>query len=52
MHWLREIENFFDTYKALENVRTVVRGWDHFEKALQVIEECRRRYRESNLGDR
>ncbi|MBI2843036.1 MAG: inorganic diphosphatase [Armatimonadetes bacterium] len=44
-HWLREIENFFDTYKTLEQVRTVVRGWDHADIAIRVIEECRQRYR-------
>jgi inorganic pyrophosphatase len=43
-HWLREIENFFDTYKTLENVQTVVRGWEHSDQAMKVIEECRTRY--------
>lgn len=49
-HWLREIENFFDTYKTLENVETVVRGWDHAEKAKRVIAECRDRYRSGELA--
>lgn len=49
-HWLREIENFFDTYKTLENVITVVRGWDDAEQAMRVIGDCRRRYEESR-GD-
>ena len=26
-HWLREIENFFQTYKTLEDRLTDVRGW-------------------------
>ncbi len=44
-HWLREIENFFDTYKTLENVRTVVRGWHRADRAMQVIDECRQRHK-------
>lgn len=43
-HWLREIENFFDTYKTLENLRTVVRGWGHVDSAVQIINECHSRY--------
>jgi len=43
-HWLREIENFFDTYKTLENLRTVVQNWDGAERAAAVIKECLERY--------
>jgi inorganic pyrophosphatase len=51
-HILREIENFFDTYKTLENVRTVVQGWDHVDKAMQVVHDCRELYRETHrAGD-
>jgi inorganic pyrophosphatase len=39
-HWLREIENFFATYKALEGVETSMQGWAHTARALQVISEC------------
>ncbi len=39
-HWLREIENFFATYKTLEDVATTMRGWDHRDRALQIISEC------------
>lgn len=39
-HWLREIENFFATYKTLEGVETTMQGWGHAERALQVISEC------------
>lgn len=46
-HWLREIENFFDTYKSLENVQTQLQGWDNSEQAVQVIKECVRRYEEN-----
>ncbi len=44
-HWLREIENFFNTYKTLEMVQTVVRGWDHADTALKVIADCRQHYK-------
>jgi inorganic pyrophosphatase len=36
-HWLREIENFFQTYKFLEGVPTQVCGWEGAEKAKQTI---------------
>ncbi len=43
-HWLREIENFFATYKTLEYVETTMQGWDHADCARRVIEECTARY--------
>lgn len=43
-HWLREIENFFDTYKALEDATTVVRGWHHVDHAAEVIQDCHERF--------
>lgn len=46
-HWLREITNFFDTYKTLEYLPTAVTGWDHADRAMQVISECRERCRAS-----
>ncbi len=42
-HWLLEIRNFFDTYKTLQGVQTQVTGWDHADRAVQVISECRDR---------
>lgn len=45
-HWLKEIGNFFDTYKTLENVQTVVEGWDHAPDAAEMVDNCRRRWRE------
>lgn len=50
-HWLREIENFFDTYKTLEDVKTVVRGWASVSDAEKVITECRERYNQSVRKD-
>lgn len=40
-HWLREIENFFETYKALEEKWTEVLGWEDVSAALRVIQEAR-----------
>jgi inorganic pyrophosphatase len=40
-HWLREIENFFQTYKALEPKWTDVVGWEDAAAAQRVIEEAR-----------
>ena len=36
-HLLREIENFFDTYKALEGRETEVSGWLGIEDAWRII---------------
>ena len=40
-HWLREIENFFQTYKALEPKWTDVVGWEDASAAQRVILEAR-----------
>jgi inorganic pyrophosphatase len=40
-HWLREIENFFETYKALEPKWTEVVGWEDARAAQRVIDEAR-----------
>lgn len=45
-HWLLEIRNFFDTYKRLQQLTTVVRGWEHSKDACKLIVECRQRYLE------
>lgn len=37
-HWLREIENFFQTYKTLENRLTHVRGWKDAAAAWDLLE--------------
>lgn len=46
-HWLREIENFFATYKTLEDKWTELNGWEDEGRAWQIIEESVERY---NLG--
>jgi inorganic pyrophosphatase len=40
-HWLREIENFFATYKTLEAKETEVTGWDGKQSAWNVIRAAR-----------
>jgi inorganic pyrophosphatase len=40
-HWLREIENFFQTYKALEDKWTDVVGWEDAVAAERVIAGAR-----------
>ena len=37
-HLLREIENFFQTYKTLENRQTDVKGWLGLEDAWRIID--------------
>jgi inorganic pyrophosphatase len=46
-HWLREIENFFATYKDLQGLQTELDGWDDREAAWRVIEEARDSFRRS-----
>jgi inorganic pyrophosphatase len=43
-HWLREIENFFETYKRLEDKFTEVLGWDDVAAAWQIIDAARAKY--------
>src|SRR5579859_7701985 len=43
-HWLREIENFFQTYKALEDKWTDVVGWEGATAAARAIQEARDLY--------
>jgi inorganic pyrophosphatase len=39
-HRLREIENFFETYKALEKRATDVRGWLGVDDAWRIIDQA------------
>jgi inorganic pyrophosphatase len=43
-HWLREIENFFQTYKALEDKWTDVVGWEDAAAASAAIHQACERY--------
>ncbi len=49
-HWLREIENFFQTYKALEDKWTEVVGWEDAEAAHRVIGASRDLYGTASAG--
>jgi inorganic pyrophosphatase len=39
-HWLREIENFFSTYKTLEGRETSIKGWLGVDDAWRIIDEA------------
>jgi len=45
-HLLREIEHFFTIYKDLEYKQVKVEGWEEAEKAYEVIEKARKRYKD------
>jgi inorganic pyrophosphatase len=51
-HWLREIENFFQTYKRLQDVETELDGWADRDVAWKTIREARQRFAlsQSNSG--
>jgi inorganic pyrophosphatase len=46
-HWQREIENFFATYKLLEEKDTELHGWEGAEAAQRIIAEACDRYQRS-----
>lgn len=46
-HWLKEIENFFATYKLLEEKDTDLLGWDNAACAAEYIDRARRRYQDA-----
>lgn len=46
-HWLREIENFFATYKLLEDKETDLYGWEGLDSVLKTIDDSRKRYTET-----
>jgi inorganic pyrophosphatase len=43
-HRLREIENFFQTYKLLENKAVEIKGWRDIERARRVLLDDRALY--------
>ena len=49
-HWLREIENFFQTYKTLEDKWTDVVGWEDAASAARVIRGAQDLYRHGREG--
>lgn len=42
---LKEIQNFFENYKELENVDVRVGGYHSKDKAIALIKECKERYK-------
>lgn len=50
-HWLKEIANFFRTYKELQGVQTEVRDWHHLDAAWKVIDDCRERFMQTHPGE-
>ena len=49
-HRLVEIEHFFNTYKLLEEKEVEVVGWRDQDRAREVLEEDRRRFRVETGG--
>ena len=47
-HLLKEVQNFFETYKALENKKTEVSGFTDKAHALAELEATRKVYSEEN----
>lgn len=45
-HLLKEIQNFFETYKVLQNKKVEVKGFYGKDRALQEIESTRKAYSE------
>ncbi|HZX44611.1 MAG TPA: inorganic diphosphatase [Candidatus Nanoarchaeia archaeon] len=43
-HLLKEIQQFFSTYKALEGKKVKVEGWQDRPEALKIISEAKKRY--------
>ena len=47
-HWLREIENFFATYKALQDKVVTIQGWESREVAWEIIHRTQERFRQNH----
>lgn len=43
-HWLKEIENFFATYKTLQEKTVTIEGWQPRTKAWEIIHRNRAQY--------
>jgi len=46
-HWLREVENFFATYKNLQGVHTEIHGWMGVDTAINYLRICYARFESS-----
>ncbi|HVY67489.1 MAG TPA: inorganic diphosphatase [Patescibacteria group bacterium] len=43
-HLLKEMQNFFETYKLLQNKKVEIKGFENKARALKELEETRRAY--------
>ena len=47
-HLIKEIEHFFQVYKDLEQKKVDVEGWGDLAEANSIIEDCIKRYKDSD----
>lgn len=43
-HYKEEIEEFFKTYKRLQNIEVETIGYHSFEETVKLIDECKKRF--------
>ena len=43
---LKEIKNFFENYKSLDDIEVSIGSFHKKDEALKIIEECKKRYNE------
>ncbi len=48
-HVLKEIQNFFETYKILQNQKVEVKGFSGKERAMQELEATRKAYQKETV---
>ena len=48
---LDEIRDFFENYKTLQNIEVEVYEYYDLEDALDLVEECKKKYKESGLNE-
>ena len=47
---LEEIKDFFASYKKLQNIEVIVGDYHNKKEALELIEVCKKRYKENSNG--
>lgn len=45
---LKEIRNFFQNYKVLQNITVEVGDYHGLDETIQIIQDCRQRYQDMN----
>lgn len=48
---LEEIKNFFQNYKTLQNIKVEVYEYHDLNEALELIEQCKNKYKESGINE-